>query len=84
MLRHRSWCFTIGDCEYLPEERTIVHHSVKKIYDVSAVSIPANNSTGINARAWADGVIALGSRSEEALDERRRKLRLKINIQEVI
>ena len=37
---------------------TIRHHKVKKIYDVSAVSIPANNDTEIQARNFADGVIS--------------------------
>ena len=34
----------------------------------------------INARSWADGVIDLAARSEAELDERRRRLRLKIQI----
>lgn len=85
MVTKMSWRFALGEFKYIPEERTIVHYSVKKVYDVSAVSIPANNNTEINARAWADGVIDLASRSEEELDNiRRRKLRLKIQIQEVI
>ena len=36
---------------------TIRHHKILKIYDVSAVSIPANNNTEIQARNFADGVI---------------------------
>lgn len=36
--------------------RTIVR--VDKLYDVSAVSIPANDGTEISARAFCDGVIA--------------------------
>ena len=36
--------------------RTIVR--VGKLYDVSAVSIPANDGTEISARAFCDGVIA--------------------------
>jgi len=46
------------------------------------VSIPANPNTEINARSWADGVIDLAARSEAELDERRRRLRLKIKLQE--
>jgi len=30
--------------------------SIKKLYDVSAVSLPANDQTSISARAFADGV----------------------------
>lgn len=37
---------------------TIRHHNIKKMYDVSAVSIPANNNTEIQARNFADGEIS--------------------------
>ena len=82
MITKMSWGFTLGDNYYDTDSHTLVHKSVKKIYDVSAVSIPANQNTEINARSWADGVIDLAARSEAALDERRRRLRLKINIKE--
>lgn len=36
---------------------TIRHHKIQKIYDVSVVSIPANNNTDIQARNFANGVI---------------------------
>ena len=80
MITKMSWGFILGDYTYDTESRTIIHRSVKKIFDVSAVSIPANNNTEINARSWADGVIDLAARSEAELDERRRRLRLKINL----
>ena len=82
MITKMSWGFILGDYHYDVENRTIVHTRVKKIFDVSAVSIPANNNTEINARSWADGVIDLAARSEAALDERRRRLRLKLKLQE--
>lgn len=82
MVTKMSWCFRIGEYHYDKATRTIVHTAVAKIYDVSAVSIPANDNTEINARAWADGVIALAARSEAELDERRRRLRLKLLLQE--
>lgn len=37
--------------------------SIKKLYDVSAVSLPANDATSISARAYADGA------SDEVLKE---------------
>ena len=83
MITKMSWGFILGDYYYDQENRTIVHRRVKKIFDVSAVSIPANKNTEINARGWADGVIGLAARSEAELDERRRRLRLKIHLQEV-
>ena len=36
--------------------RTIT--KIRKLYDVSAVSLPANDGTEISARSYADGVIA--------------------------
>ena len=82
MITKMSWGFIVGDYHYDKDTRTIVHTKVKKIFDVSAVSIPANQNTEINARSWADGVIDLAARSEAELDERRRRLRLKIKLQE--
>lgn len=82
MITKMSWGFILGDYYYDTASRTIVHKTVKKIFDVSAVSIPANNNTEINARSWADGVIDLAARSEAELEERRRRLRLKIKILE--
>ena len=82
MVTKMSWGFILGEYHYDEASRTIVHTRVKKIFDVSAVSIPANNNTEINARSWADGVIDLAARSEAELDERRRRLRLKIKLQE--
>ena len=84
MITKMSWGFILGDYYFDRDSRTIVHRTVKKIFDVSAVSIPANQNTEINARSWADGVIDLAARSEAALDERRRRLRLKIKLQEVV
>ena len=80
MVTKMSWRFRCGTYYFDQENRTIVHKTVKKIYDVAPVSLPANDDTVINARAWVDGEIARAARSEAELNERRRKLRLKINI----
>lgn len=80
MVTKMSWRFQLGTYYFDQESRTIVHKTVKKIYDVAPVSIPANDNTEINARAWVDGEIAQAARSEAELEERRRKLRAKINI----
>ena len=82
MVTKMSWRFRCGNYYFDKDTRTIVHLTVKKIYDVSAVSIPANDDTEINARAWADGEIAQVARREAELDERRRRLRLKITLEE--
>ena len=80
MVTKMSWRFRCGEYYFERETNTIVHTKIAKIYDVSAVSIPANDNTEINARALVDGEIAKAARSEAELDERRRKLRTKINI----
>ena len=84
MLTKMSWRFRVGDYHIERTEGsrdvTIVHTRIPKVYDVSAVSIPANQDTEINARAWVDGVIDLAARSEAELEERRRKLHLKIKL----
>lgn len=79
MVTKMSWRFRCGDYYYDRENHTIVHTRIAKIYDVAPVSIPANDDTEINARAWVDGEIALATRREVELEERRRKLRTKIN-----
>ena len=79
MVTKMSWRFRCGTHYYDQETRTIVHKTIKKIYDVAPVSIPANDDTEINARAWVDGEIAQAARSEAELEERRRKLHTKIN-----
>lgn len=80
MVTKMSWRFRLGDYYYDAENRTIVHRTVSKIYDVSGVSIPANDNTEINARAWVDGEIAQAARRDAELEERRRIVRAKINI----
>ena len=84
MITKMSWRFKVGKYYVEREEgsrdRTIVHTEIPKIYDVSAVSIPANDNTEINARDFVHGVMAEIARSEAELDERRRKLRTHINI----
>ncbi len=80
MVTKMSWRFAIGDYDFNPKTRTFTHHTVKKIYDVSAVSIPANNNTEINARTWADGVISLRARRDAELDLLKSKIKTKIKI----
>ena len=84
MITKMSWRFRVGkyyvEREEGSKDRTIVHTEIPKIYDVSAVSIPANDNTEINARDFVHGVMDEIARREAELDERRRKLRLKIKL----
>ena len=56
--------------------RTIT--KIKKVYDVSAVSIPANDLTSISARRYADGVI--GNIKAERLERAKKKLKLMLEV----
>ena len=80
-----SFGFTVDSDEHLITEengtvtilRTI--KSIGKLYDVSAVSLPANNATEISARSWCDGVIAqLTEERREAEARARKKQKIKI------
>ena len=68
--------------------RTIL--SISKLYDVSAVSIPANNATGISARNYCDGEIARikaerlkEQEAEETRLHKIKELELKMKLMEV-
>lgn len=56
--------------------RTIT--KIKKLYDVSAVSIPANDGTSISARRTADGVIE--QLKAERLERAKNKLKLLLEV----
>lgn len=58
----------LTECEGV--HRTITH--IRKLYDVSAVSIPANDATEISARALGEGVIA-EAKAERLKAERKQK-----------
>lgn len=76
MITKMSWGFRPGEYDYDEDSRTITHRSVKKIYDVSAVSLPANEETEIHARGFADGAIA--KLAQELRNDMIEKIGLKI------
>lgn len=59
LIDRMSWGFSVPDdgWEWDGESRTSTVVKVDKVYDVSAVSIPANEGTEIHARSYLDGVI---------------------------
>jgi len=77
-----SFAFTVEDQKYDKKTRTRTILRMRKLYDVSAVSMPANPGTDISARSatWVDGVIEQ-ERAERLEAEKREKLKLKIRIQ---
>lgn len=76
LIDQMSFGFTVAKAHIEKDTRTRVIDAFKKIYDVSAVSIPANPSTeiGISTRSLFDGLIE--EEQQEMLEmERREKAR---------
>lgn len=59
---------------------TIRHHNIKKMFDVSAVSIPANNNTEIQARNFADGEISKFMKEIQKRKNHIRKIKLLMEV----
>lgn len=54
---------------------------IGKVYDVSAVSIPANDGTSISVRSLSDGVIErINAERQKALELERKKLQLRMRL----
>lgn len=53
MITKMSWAFTVLEDSYDRATHTRTILKIKKVYDVSAVSIPANDDTEISARNFA-------------------------------
>lgn len=71
MITKMSWAFTVSEDTYERDTHTRTILKIKKVYDVSAVSIPANGDTEISARNFA-------SRSYEA--ERQELLKRRVQL----
>lgn len=54
--------------------RTIT--KISKLYDVSAVSLPANDATSISARSYGEGVIAELIEESEKREKQKQKIRI--------
>lgn len=74
LVTQMSWAFTVDEESYNERTRTRSILSVRKVYDVSAVSIPANPNTDISARSFFEGVIE---------EERRRDLARREKVEEI-
>lgn len=83
-----SYGYTVNGAEWTEQKmddgrtlelRTIT--SIGKVYDVSAVSIPANDATSISVRNLSDGVIEqVKAERLKALELERRKLQLRMRL----
>lgn len=76
LITKMSWAFKVSEDAYNKDTRTRTILKIKKVFDVSAVSYPANADTEIAARSWFDGVIKAERR--EALARQQLRFLLKI------
>lgn len=84
-----SFGFTVKSQERTEEEndgKMIIHRKItgiKKLYDVSAVSLPANDATEISSRGIGEGVIAevrQELQARAAREEQKKRIRLLLEI----
>ena len=75
LIDRMSWGFNIAPDGWEWDDQTRTHTitKVSKVFDVSAVSMPANEGTEIHARSHIDGVIDAGRQELLARDRARRE-----------
>lgn len=78
LVTQMSWAFTVEEESYNEKTRTRSILKVRKVYDVSAVSIPANPNTDISARSYWDGVIEEERRRERERAEKVERIKNKL------
>lgn len=79
-----SWAFTVSKdgWEYDSDNRISYINKIEKVYDVSAVSIPANQDTEISARSYFNGVIEEDKAKEinQGDDDREERQRIALRL----
>lgn len=82
LVNRMSWAFHVREDTYDRATRTRTILKISKLYDVAAVSMPANPATEISARSYFDGVIE-AERQERlaAWAAARKKQRLKLYLE---
>lgn len=76
LVTQMSWAFTVEEESYNEKTHTRTILKVRKVYDVSAVSLPANPNTDISARSYWEGVIAEQRRRERERAEKVQRIRI--------
>lgn len=77
LVNKMSWTFACGEYYYDESTRTIIHKKIARVYDVSAVSIPANDTTSIYARSFCeDNMKTL----QQALQKEQQRKKLLLNL----
>jgi len=78
-VRDSVWDESVLEDGRILEKRTIT--AISKVYDVSAVSIPANDATSISVRNLSDGVInEIKAERLKSLELERRRMQLKLRL----
>lgn len=83
LITKMSWAFTVQEDSYDRDTHTRRILKIKKVYDVSAVSFPANPSTDISARSWLNGVIEAEKAERlaaEAAERKRKKIKILLEV----
>lgn len=80
LITKMSWAFTVSNESYNKDTHTRTILKIKKVYDVSAVSLPANDGTNISARSFAQRSIA--AEQQELLERRASILKIKILLED--
>lgn len=81
MVTQMSWRYMVDEESYNRDTKTWTTRKVSKIYDVSAVSIPANDQTSIEARAKS---LMDEERTKKENEKKRERLSLLLQIEEAI
>jgi len=80
LITRMSWAFTIASDKYDRDSRTRTILRIKKVYDVSAVSYPANPETEITARDYFNGLIEVEKQERLLRGRDLEHLKLKIKL----
>ena len=79
LITKMSWAFKMLEWSWDEEQRIFTVSKVKKVFDVSAVSRPANEDSEINARSFViDGVIE--QKRQELLERKRKEFELLMKV----
>lgn len=78
MITKMSWAFTVKTDSYDRATHTRTILEIKKVYDVSAVSIPANGGTEISARSFVHR--SYEAKRQERLLQRARLLKIRASL----
>ena len=80
LITKMSWAFVVANDSYDRSTHTRTIFKIKKVYDVSAVSYPANTDTTISARSYVDGILEMERKVKADRERRQKLLSLKIKL----